>query len=219
MKQIKTFILAIALAFVASGCFEFEQEIYINADGAGRATLRYVIPSNFIQGRQQGIINSDQPIPLTREEIQDFYKDRQGLYIESASAQQSAQFKLIRVALAFDDIEALSERDLKYTRTVEGDEQIVRIHFHKPANAGQRKTNPMAEQLISSLPQSGMKFRLFAPRKLTGSNAESWDANTAYWKVPIGHLLNPDRKGLTLEARYAATGGERFKYWLNNLFK
>ena len=211
--RLRFIVLILVWLLTATGCFEFQQTLYVNADGSGRTELKYALPLNLLDSvKTQGPVG----IPLTKEQLQAQFGSRPGLTILGGSFRVEETLKVVEIMLEFDNIENLSQSGIVYEWYTDGDERVMRMVVErKPQNI---KINEIHKMLIKGLTDSGAHITVYLPRRVSWSNADKADGNTVRWFLPAGWLLDPNAGPRTLEARYKITTVERVQGWFEDLF-
>lgn len=211
----RSYLLLGLWLLVATGCFEYQQTIYINADGSGRSEIKYALPINVMES-VKGQPGAPVGIPLTREQLEQQFGSKPGIKLLGGAFREENALKIIEIMLEFENVERLNQSGIAYEWFTEGDERVVRMVVErKPQNI---KMNQVHQMLIKGLTDSGAHITMYMPRRVSWSNADKADGNTVRWFLPAGWVLDPNAGPRTLEARYKITTVERVQGWFEDLF-
>ncbi len=208
------FAAPLIVAMFMSGCFEFDQTLYINLDGTGRAEMKFALPLDMMNLMKIDVGESG--IPLNKSQLETQFGSREGIELLGGTFREEGNLKIVNVLLKFDDVSYLGERGLIYEWTVDHDERIFRLVVDRRPQ--RQKMNQIHAALIKGMTDSGARITVHLPRRISNTNADKYDGNTARWFLPAGWLLNPNAKPKTMEARFKITRMERFKSWFEGVF-
>lgn len=91
MKRSLSLLVLTALLLLLSGCVEYDEELWLNSNGSGRARMRLVHQSYY--ANTQEIMNK---------------LDKPGIHLENITRKQSGSKMIYEVELKFDSIEAFN---------------------------------------------------------------------------------------------------------------
>ena len=210
----RAILLIFTLVLSLSGCFEVDQTITVGLDGSGQTELRYALPLSLLG--QISLGDTGGALPLTREQLQDTLGNKEGLEIVGGSFQEKENLKIVHAVIKFEQPKYLTTPGIKYSWFTEGDEQVFRVFLdRRPSN---KKLADLHKLLVKSFDKNGYTLTVNLPRRISWSNAEKYDGNSARWFIPAGWLLDPSAKPRTLEARFKISTTERVKAWFMELF-
>lgn len=115
MRILPAVVLAAALTLLY-GCFEYEEEVVLNADGSGTVKLKYTMAEkdavhterNWKPG-PDGVLND---MPVTREHAEQFFAGREGIAVSDILVETRDDKRTVSYSLAFDNCSNLQTEGL-----------------------------------------------------------------------------------------------------------
>ncbi|MBW6513773.1 MAG: hypothetical protein K0B87_03330 [Candidatus Syntrophosphaera sp.] len=184
----KRLLLLLTALLLLAGCVEYDEELWLNPDGSGRAKLRLVHRSNYANTQE---IMRKAELP--------------GIHLQDSQVSQSGPFVVYKVSYKFDDIESfnnindqLSEADFWGTvtlnKTPEGN-----IVFKRRISLGSQETDDIDDILESIYTREQTHhpvwtYKLHVPWKIISANTldENIDhrQRTVSWEYDTGKMWN-----------------------------
>lgn len=176
------------LFLLLAGCVEYEEELWLNQDGSGRASLKLVHRSNYANA----------------EEI--FRKaELPGIHLLDSQVSRSGPYVVYKVSFRFDDIEAfnnvndqLSEADfwgaVTLNQTPEG-----KIVFKRRISLGSQETGDSDDILENIYSQQQTRhpvwrYKLHVPWRIVSANTApdmiNRDERTISWEYDTNQMWN-----------------------------
>jgi len=216
--QIRGMVFLLSLFFLG-GCFDFEEMVYLNPDGSGRAVLRYAVLPSLIGG-SPFLKLPEGSIPLSQEEVAKRLALKEGITVDRIDVYDLQGMRNVRVHLAFNDIRALSDQGVDYSYEPEGRYRVLRIRIVRGVRPGQVKQPELQKAIAQGMRDHGFRFKVFMPRKVVESNADSVEWSVVSWFVPLGYFFDPtETEDRVLYAKIPLTFWERVKFWTRRFFK
>jgi hypothetical protein len=122
--------------------------------------------------------------------------------------------------MSFTDIRALSDQGVSYSYNVEGGYRVLKIQINRGVRPGQVKQPELQKAVAQGMSNHGFRFKVFMPRKVVESNADSVEWSVVSWFVPLGYFFDPTQtEDRILYAKIPLTFWERVKAWARKFFK
>lgn len=216
-SAVRRFLACIAALCLSVGCFDFDQELFVNEDGSGRSVLRYAALESFVASSPMArfMQPGTKDLLMNKQAIIEHFASLEGVHLRKIDLWNEGDTRYVRAHIDFDDIHALSTRGVTYTWRVEGAHKVFRITLDRDYGRGSK--GQLQEQLAAGLMKNGFRFKVHLPRKIVDSNAKSVDWSVAEWYVPLGYFIHPDAKTIQLYAKVEADTWDRVKAWFLQL--
>lgn len=212
-------LLLLGFLFSLSGCFDFEEMIYLNPDGSGRAVIRYAVLPSLIAGSPFFRL-PEGSIPLSREDVAKRLALKPGLIADRIDVYDLEGMRNVRIHLQFEHIRYLTDQGISYSYEPEGKYLVLKIKVARGARPGQVRQPELQKAIAQGMTNHGFRFKVFLPRKVEESNADKVEWSVASWFVPLGYFFDPTvSEDKILYAKIPLTFWERVKLWSKKLFK
>lgn len=202
-----------------SSCFDFEELIYLNPNGGGRAVVRYAVLPSLI-GSSPFLRLPEGSIPFSREEVSKRLAFKEGIIVDRIDVYDFQGMRNVRIHLSFENIRFLTDRGVSYSYEPEGRYQVLRIRIAPGVRPGQVRQPELQKAIAEGMTNHGFHFKVFLPRKVVESNADKVEWSVASWFVPLGYFFDPTAtQEKVLYAKIPLTIREQIKHWIQRLWK
>lgn len=209
-----------AIAFV--GCFEFGEDVWVNADGSGRLRFEVALPQAFMEfGKSIGSADTSNDDIRTKFRNADslFKKDPRVTRVTVRDTTYSAMYHMLFEidAKSYNDLPALSKMfysdtamsssenqeqakpELQFTTT--GSSVHFAILIPKDSTEEADSTRDTTGDAIAAamLGDGGLVFRLHAPKISSSNGTIDTATNTAEWKIPLSNMKHVGGRQFTAE--------------------
>lgn len=214
MSRSRGWRLAPLLALLVAGCVNLDEEIWLSADGSGRAHIVY---AHSLQLLRTAIPHGlgPKPIPLDPQELLGDLKDASGVTIDSATQRLDEKGqRIIDARIRFRKIENLSDDRVRFEFSSRPDGHDFRITVLNT----DKSTLPVDEPggiisrraiFLNMLSAYRLRFVVHLPGTIRSSNAAQRYGRTLSWEVPLKDLVSQDQ--VVLEAQVAPSLWERIR--------
>lgn len=182
----KRFMLFGLLLVLLTGCVDYTEELWLNADGSGRVKMVIGVLSSY-----------ENPQELNR------YIDQPGISLISKSVFRKQNFTYYKLDFKFNSLEAfnnlndqISNADFFGRITLTKDNDGIITMKRRIALGSLSSDEDELEQLMSKLPDNNLKWRykMHLPWKIVKANAEQSNidlkSNTVSWEYQTSYLWN-----------------------------
>jgi len=216
-RRVQHALAAAAVLVLAGGCFDFDQELFVNEDGSGRSVLRYAALESFVASSAMArfMQPGTKDMLMNKQAIVDHFATLDGVRLSKVDLWAEGETRYVRAHIDFEDVNALSTRGVAYSWRVEGEHKVFKITLDRDYGRGAK--GKLQEQLAAGLMKNGFRFKVHLPRKIVESNAKNVDWSVAEWYVPLGFFIHPDAKTIQLYAKVEAGTWDRVKAWILQL--
>src|SRR5215468_1408829 len=204
MKRIRV-ALTLGLLLACAGCIDYEEEVWLKADGSGTAQMTVKFPEQLMAMAPGG-----KP-PFSKEEAGKGFANAPGVRVVKVEEIHEAGTVGFRVHLSFDSLPHLEQALRRKPSNgagapISGSGQLSlarqggswRFHrvvtSNKPT-AAKSARDPSAESMMALFfANHYMTYRYHFPYKITSANTTQIDAktNTAEWKFPLAQAVSND---------------------------
>ncbi len=187
-------LLILLLSFSAVGCFEYEEEVWLDASGGGRARITLRV--------NEALLSSDEK---KRQEFSDeaLRKDFESLpevRVTGVTRSSSGGKLVVTIDLAMTSIErqaASGEGPLPYRQTLTSEAGSRHLRFERTVPARKQELGSeldFTEIMKLAFADSFYKLRVHFPSAVLDTNGDltADKTNTVEWKVPLPEMLEAD---------------------------
>ena len=221
MKKTLSLMTFLALAALMIGCIEYEEELWLNYDGSGRAALKISLESSASQTGDSGGPS------MNEDELLAKFRAVPGISVIHSESGREDDIEWVVVELAFDSVGALSRVNL------EGDEvdfigeialrrdESRNLVFTRTVRAGEGESEANTAMIAGMFKGFSWTYTAHFPGKIIESNAseENTDLETGMvkWKYSLAGLARgPQTMKVVFTAPCVFSTGD-FLRWLAQL--
>ncbi len=204
MKRKLAAVILVALAAFMMGCIEYQEEMWLNADGSGKAMLKIGMVS-------QGEGEEDEDFAFDVERTAEMFEKTPGVTVTSKRGYSENERDWLELEIEFDSLAAFQ----KVTETGEDTDFIGKFSLRKPekgvvvfnrkVQAGEGESPANLAMTEGALKGFTWSYIVHFPSKILESNApqENVDiaANTVKWSYSLLELAQgPQTMSVTFAA-------------------
>lgn len=187
-----TGVLVLLAALTLTSCLGVEMELSFEKDGSGQADMTFHISQIFFQLDPE---SQDVPVPITKEELEETYKDAEGVTVLDVTEENTEEKKIITASIAFDDFKNLSaggDDDMFQgsSLTKEGGRTVFRTVLKQPyePESAEAQSDPSQEEMVKQY-FAGYNFiyRVRAPKRIRSHSIGelSEDGRVLSYEMPM----------------------------------
>jgi hypothetical protein len=154
--SLRRFLLFVTVVLLISGCLKLREEIRLNWDGSGVATIRYQVPLQVAAKRFGAKSMRKGKVPLTANEFLAEMPHRKELEVIRAEMRDEGELRIIDATIKFKDVAHLDQNDLEFSLTGPTYNRLLTLKVKK--RKGMRKdlakNGPLAPRLEQMLAEN-----------------------------------------------------------------
>lgn len=184
-------LLVLLLSFSAVGCFEYEEEVWLDASGGGRARITLRV--------NEAMLSSDETKgqEFSDEALRKQFESLPEVRVTGVTRSSSGGKLVVTIDLAMTSIErqAVSEKgSLPYRQTLTSESGSRRLRFERTVPARKRELGDYNEIMKLAFADSFYQLRVHFPSAVLDTNGDLTGdkKHTVEWKVPLPEMLEAD---------------------------
>lgn len=200
MNLFRTLIAGLLPLLLLSGCIDYDEEMWLNSDLSGHATMTISVPEELVKG------NTGLERDMSEDNVRGDVERIPGVKLESFNSLRDAGKVIVKLALTFDSVEKLTRHEkniadstaLSLLGEISVDEQrSKRVLRRVIAILPETRSKGWGQDLVMKglgsffLSNNYLTYKLHIPGELVTANTQRIDGvnHTVEWKYTVAQAL------------------------------